>query len=757
MDGAGLTRRRFIRLSAAGSGGLLLAFHVPEGERGLEDGRTGERTALQPLQAERFNTFLAIDGQGRATIRIPVPEIGQGVRTSLAMLVAEELDVEWDQVGVEQADAAADLGPHPFAGGSFSVRAYWLPLREAGGTARAALVAAAAERWGVDPAGCTTDRGEVVDGQTGRRLGYGELAAAAAARPSPEYVRLKDPSEFRFIGRHMPHLDTPAIVTGAIRFGLDTVPDGALRAVVARCPTYGGTVRAIRDAAALAVPGVRQVFRIDRVGGTVDRPYSVEGVAVVADSTWAAIQGRNALEVEWDEGPNAEESTERLHVTCRALIDRPGDTFREDGDVDAALATSPTTLEAVYHAPFLAHAPLEPMNCAVHVRTGSCEIWAPTQIPLPTWRNAAALLDLEPENVTVHVTRIGGAFGRRLSVEFVLEAIQVARRLERPVQVVWTREDDMRHGFFRPFSYHRLRAGLDRAGRITGWHHRQAGTSRYAFREGEHPGLSEFREGTYPAGLAPAHRLEYALARSNLSVGPLRAPGLNAFTFAVESFLDEVAHAAGRDPLALRLELLGAPRQLPYSDEDVLDTGRLARVLRVAADAAGWGESLPAGRGRGIGCTLTFGSYAAHVIEASVDPRTGRVTVHRVTGAIDCGRVVNPNGVRAQMQGGIIDGLGAALHGEITVTRGAVDQRNYADYPILRYAEAPDIDVHIIESDSPPSGAGEPPYPPVFPALANAIFQASGARVRTLPFRPEHILAALRDASPDRTRGTSGR
>lgn len=734
MGSRGLTRRGFFRVGAAAGGGLVVALHLPGPVR-----RALEGDGAPP----RLNAFVKIAADGTVTVRIPVPEIGQGVRTSLAMLVAEELETPWEEVRVEQADAASDLGPHPFAGGSYSVRAYWRPLREAGATARSALVEAAARRWGVPVRTLEARRGRVSHPPSGRALGYGDLAAEAARAPTPADVSLKDPSEFTLVGTPRRHLDAPAIVEGRIEFGLDTAVPGMLRAAIRRCPTYGGRVAAYDDAEALGVPGVRAVAKVDAVGGTEERPYAVEGVAVVAESTWAALEGRRALTVEWDPGPNVGESTDRLHEICRKLVDRPAPTFREAGNVDASLAAADRTVEAIYHAPFLVHAPLEPMNCVVHVRSDGCEIWAPTQIPIPVRRNAAALLELEPEDVVVHPTRVGGGFGRRLSLEFVLEALQVARQVDAPVQLVWTRDDDTRHGFMRPFSYHRLRAGVDGRGRITAWLHRQAGTSRYAFREGEEPARSEFREGSYPAGLTPAYRLEYALAESNMPVGPLRAPGFNAFTFAVESFLDEVAAAAGRDPVGLRLELLAGDRMLPYGDDDVFDTARLRRVIRTAAEAAGWGSPLPDGRGRGIGAMSTFGSYSAQVVEVSVDRSSGEVTVHRVTCAMDCGRAVNPNGLRAQAEGGVVDGLGAALFGEITVRDGRIDQSGYGDFPILRYDQSPEIEVRVIDGDEAPTGAGEPPYPPVFPALANAVFDAIGARVRRLPLRPERVLEVL--------------
>lgn len=731
-----LSRRSFLRVGAAVGGGLLVSFFVP----GLTS-CTGAEGADRVRR--RFNAFLELASDGTATVRIPVPEMGQGVRTSLAMLVAEELDVPWTDIRLEQADAGEEMGPRPEASGSNAVRLYWLPLREAGAAARAALVGAAAARWGVDPAACSTGAGRVLLSGTRRTLRYGELLAAAASLEQPAGVVLKDPSAFRLIGHSTPHLDTPAITRGAVRFGLDVRVPGMLRAVIARGQSYGATVVSIDDTAARGVAGVRDVVRV-RAVGAAERPGVSEGVAVVADDTWSALQGRRALHVDWDPGPNAHESTDRLHAASREAVARRLDTYREEGDVDAALASAHRRVSAIYHAPFLAHAALEPQNCTVHVRDGSAEIWAPTQIPVPVWRAAARELGLPDEAVTVHVTRMGGAFGRRLSADYVLEALQIARQVNAPVQLVWSREDDMRHGFMRPFSYHRLEAGLDAGGRPTAWLHRQAGTSRYAFRSGLPPGMSEFRAGTYPAALVPAHRLEYGLIASNLPRGPLRAPGLNSFVFAIECFLDEVAHAAGRDPLELRLDLLGRDLELPYDDSDpVFETRRMRHVLEAAAERAGWGSPLPDGYGRGIAATFTFGTYLAHVVTATVES-DGTVRVTRVVSAIDCGRVVNPNGVRAQVEGGVMDGLGAALHGEITVEGGAVRQSNFHDYPLLRFGAAPEVDVVFVgDGAHAPTGVGEPPYPPMMPATANAVYAASGARVRHLPLRAERVRAVL--------------
>jgi isoquinoline 1-oxidoreductase beta subunit len=727
-----ITRRDFVRTGLALGGGLFVWVPFSTACSDAEGGTA--------LEGGRFGIYLRIDGDGITTITIPVPEIGQGVRTSLAMLVAEELDADWERIAIVQADAADELGGRARAAGSQAIREHWMPLREAGAVARALLVSAAAARWGVSPQECRTESGRVISGR--RSVAYGDVASEAAALSPPADVALRDPSRFTIIGTDRRHLDAPAITRGEATFGLDVRVPGMLRAVVERAPVYGGRVRSVDDAAARAVPGVRDVLRLPPVGDP-DRPAISEGVAVVADRTWTALSARRVLSIEWDDGPHTGESTARLHDDCRARIDRPGDVYREDGAVDRAFASAARTVEAVYHTPFLTHAQMEPMNCVVHVRDGGCEIWAPTQIPLPVRSVVADRLGVPRDAVTVHVTRVGGGFGRRLGAEFVLEALEIARNVDAPVQVVWTREDDMRNGFMRPFNYHRLRAALDDAGSITAWLHRQAGTSRYAFRDGEHPGDSEFRPWTLPAMLLPAYRLEYSLSPSALPRGPLRAPGINAYTFAAESFIDEIANAAGRDPLELRLDLLREDRRFAEDEDDEIETSRMRHVLERVAETADWGSTLPAGRGRGIASSFTFGSYAAHVIEVDVDD-DGALHVRRAWSAIDCGRAVNPNGVRAQVEGGLMDGLSAALHGEITVEGGRIVQSNFHDYPLLRLSEAPSIEeITVVASDRAPTGAGEPPYPPVAPALANAIFAASGARVRTLPVRPGTVSAAL--------------
>jgi len=532
---------------------------------------------------------------------------------------------------------------------------------------------------------------------------------------------LKSPDEFKLIGQSIPGVDNPEIVAGRVQFGMDVKLPGMLYAVVARCPTFGGRVESFDDAATKNVPGVRYVVRVEQRGDPA-RPSGHEGIAVVATSTWAALQGRDALDIKWDHG-------------------QPAAPVRDDGNVYQALADADKQLDALYHVPFITHVPMEPMNCVADVQEDQIELWVPTQMPAILRRALANITELPVEAITLHVTRIGGGFGRRLAGDFVLETIQVSKAVSAPVQLIWTREDDIQQGFYRPFSYHRMKAGLDSEGKLLAWLHRQASTSRYAFRSNEDPANSEFFINDFPANLIPNVRLEYALAPSNIRRGLIRAPGNNALAFVKECFVDEIAHAVGEDPLAFKLSLLGEPRSFNYEDDDEIDTGRMRTVLLKAAQKAGWGHSLPEGRAQGIAAHYTFRSYVAHVAEVSVDETTGQVTVHRFYSAVDCGMIVNPDGVSAQVEGAIIDGLSAAFYGEITISEGSTEQSNFHDYQLLRMSEAPDIEVHIISSTASPTGIGEPPYPPVAPALCNAIFAATGNRIRHLPVRADDLRA----------------
>jgi isoquinoline 1-oxidoreductase subunit beta len=648
-------------------------------------------------------------------------------------MVAEELDADWKRVRVVEAPLDEMRFGSQGVGGSTSVSENWLHLRRAGATARHLLVAAAAARWRVDPASLTTRAGFVIHQASRRRAGYGQLAAAAARLPVPAEVPLKSPAEFQLIGRRVAPADIGDLVTGKARYGLDTRVPGMRYACIARAP-FGGRVADVRDEAALQVPGVRQVIPVAGSG----EPTGVgPGVAVVADSTWAAIRGCRALGLTWQEADGA--GTAELADRLADALTRSGTVVRNDGDVDAAFATAARTIEAVYELPFLAHVALEPPNCIADVRGDRCEVWAPTQDPGDVRGIVARTTGLPAERVTVHPIRCGGGFGRRLMVDYAGEAALLSQRAGAPIQVVWTREDDLAHDFYRPAGRHRLRAALDANGHVTAWAQHLANPSRYAYARamGVKPEASELYPDDFPAARVANLRYEYTNVETPIPRGAWRSTIHSANAFAVESFMDEVAAAAGRDPLEFRLDWLGASRALPYRDHGgpVFDPGRLAGVLRLAADRARWGTPLAAGRARGIAGHFTFGSYAAEVVEVSTDPN-GDFRVDRIVAAVDCGIVVNRSGADAQVEGGILEGLCAALYGEITVDRGRVRETNFDAYRWLRIGEAPVIEGYFVENGEGPRGLGEPPVPPVAPALGNALYALTGRRIRRLPFRP---------------------
>lgn len=728
-----MKRREFLQVGVATGGGLMIALTLPPTVFGV-------RAAASP-SAQALNLYLTIARSNIVTITAPVPEIGQGVRTALPMLVAEELDVDWRQVQVVQAPGSQDYeGRNQRAAGSNSVSVYWDPMRRAGATARDLLRRAAAEMWNVKDGDCAASEGRVVHVPSGRAASYGRLAERAARlTPDPD-VPLKSPGDFRLLGKRVHNVDTTDIVRGAVAFGADIRVPGMLFASIERCNVYGGRVLQFDDTAAKSIAGYVRAVKVASVGDP-DRPYVREGVAAIASSTWAAFEARKRLHIVWDEGPNANESTSRLHEICARALDEVGVTVREDGDVPTAIDSAGKTMSATYHLPFIVHTPMETMNCTADVREDSVEIHVPTQMPAITQSALASRLSLPLEAVTVHPSRVGGGFGRRLSIDFVLEAVQLSQALQQPVQVNWTREDEIAQGMFRPFSYHRVRGAIDKEKRIVAWEHRQASTSRYAFREGEDPAGSEFRPGDIPAGLVPNLRLAYMLAESNLPRTILRAPGHNVLAFVVQSFIDELAYLAESDPLEFRLRLLDAAATDRYEygrddgEVEYIDVARLRSVLERAATEASWRTRLADGRGRGIACHYTFGSYVAHVVEVTADPQ-GRPDHHRidrVVSAVDCGQIVNLAGLEAQVEGGIIDGLSAALYGEVQIEDGRVLQDNFDTYRLLRFSQAPDIDVQAVPSHYPPTGMGEPPYPPVAPALCNAIFAATGIRHRRLP------------------------
>ncbi|SHK16072.1 xanthine dehydrogenase family protein molybdopterin-binding subunit [Rhodothermus profundi] len=719
-----LTRRDFLKVGVAATGGLLIGSLVPH---------SGQARAEAPVE---LNPYVQIDPDGTVRIYVPKSEMGQGVRTSLALLVAEELDADWEQVRVEQAPLDPRYG-NQGTGGSSSVRTRWQELREAGAMARVLLVEAAARRWGVDPARCRTKKGQVLHPNGRDVLAYGELAAEAARLEPPATVSLKDPAAFQLIGRPHIGVDVPEIITGRATYGIDMHVPGMLVASVVRCPYITGRLRSYDDTAARQVPGVRTVVEVPAIGADVHvRP----GVAVVAEHTWAALKGRQALRVEWEPGEAAAHSSAAYLEQMQALAARPGQVIRERGVVEKALDQGARRVDATYAVPFLAHAPMEPMNATAHVEGNRCTIWAPVQIPAWVARATAQALGIPERNVRVFITLLGGGFGRRLNPDYAVEAALISKAVGAPVQVVWTREDDLQFDFYRPMAVHRIRAALDERGQPLAWYHRVVSTSIRATLQGpEAP--DQHRSEVGGADLLPYRvpnwRLEYHPFQSPLPRGWWRSVDHTHTAFAVESFIDEMAAAAGRDPLAYRLELfdMEARTDGPYG----YDPARLRRVLELAAEKAGWGQPLPEGHGRGIACHWSFRSYVAEVVEASVDDE-GQVHVHRVVAAIDCGRIINPNGAEAQAVGGILDGLWTALKAEATLEGGRITITNFDTYPLLRQREVPPtIEVYFVESDQEPTGLGEPPVPPVAPALANAIYAATGRRLRQLPIRAEML------------------
>jgi len=718
-----ISRRDFIRVSAAVGGGLLVSMWLP---RGLES--IAPATAAETFEP---NAFLRITPDGVVTIMAKNPEIGQGIKTTLPMIVAEELEVEWPSVRVEQADLSRKYGPQ-FAGGSTGVVLNWDTLRTAGATAREMLVAAAAETWGVAPKSCRAGAGVVYHDGSGRKLNYGELADRAATMPVPEDVPLKPASEYRIIGTPLPGVDREEIVTGRLRYGLDTRVPEMVYAAIEKSPVYGGKVASFDAAPAKAVPGVLDVIEVKPLE---DPTAMVAGVAVIAGSTRAAFEGKRALKVTWDEGPARSESSDGLRAQFAELTSRPGKVVRNDGDVDAAFARADRTLEAVYEVPLLAHATLEPMNCTARVTTTSCEIWAPAQMPAVAHIHAAAITGLASSAITVHLIRPGGGFGRRLLADYAAEAVYLSKAVGKPVQVVWTREDDMRHDYYRPAGYYRMRAALDARGRLMAWQMNASTMSINKFRNDPDPPESgEVFPDNFPAGLVENLRYEYAPAETSVPTGAWRGPGHNALAFVEQGFVDELAAAARRDPLEYRLALLGDSRELPYEGHGgpTVSTGRLKAVLQLAAEKAGWGKKLPSGHGMGIAAHFTFGGYAAHVIEVATGDK-GDVRVVRIVAAIDCGLVINPIGAMAQAEGGILQGLSAAMHEQVEIRDGGAVPGNFTRYRLLRMGEVPELDIHFVTGGTEPTGLGEIPLPPVAPALCNAIFAATGQRVRRLP------------------------
>jgi isoquinoline 1-oxidoreductase beta subunit len=731
---AAVNRRDFLRVSAIAGGGILLASYLEP----LDAVETmGARLGGAAAPDATLGAFIRITPDGIVTIVAKNPEIGQGIKTMLPMLIAEELDVDWANVRVEQAPLNTVSFANQWSGGSAATPNNWLPMRRVGAAGRAMLVAAAAQRWGVPAAECDTTPGVVRHAATNRTASYGELATAAAQIPVPDLatVALKDAKRFRIIGTRVRGVDNHAVVTGTPLYGIDVVVPDMLYATFAKSPVFGGKVASANLDAVRKLPGVRHAFIVE--GGPALNGL-LGGVAIVADSWWLAKSARQKLQVTWNEGATASQGSAGIAAQATLLAKQPPQrSLRKDGDADTALAGAAKVVKGDYFYPFIAHAPLEPQNCTASFKDGRLEIWAPSQTPESGRGLVARTLGLKDDAVTVHITRAGGGFGRRLNNDYMVEAAWIAKEAGVPVKLLWTREDDMQHDFYRPAGFHNFTGGVDASGRLVAWKNHFV-----SFGEGQTFAPSAgMTASDFPARFVANYALDASVMPIGIPTGALRAPGSNGIAFAAQSFIDELAHAAGKDPVEFRLAMLAdvQPDPAPVAPTSgpqpvVFDGARMRGVLEMVAEKAGWGRrALPRGTGMGVAFHFSHRGYFAEVVQATVT-RAGKLTIDQVWVAGDVGsQIINPSGAENQVQGAVLDGLAQALAQEITIDKGRAVQSNFHDFPLLRHAQMVPVEVHFLISTFPPTGLGEPALPPVIPALCNAIFAATGKRIRTLP------------------------